>query len=845
MTTSIISAAVASANAAEGSDAIAVFNLDTPLPTASNIVVRMSEWNGASGADHGPLQYQLSGQSSWTSITSGSTLQLPVGTTGVKLKTALLTDSLTNEAGESLNFSVQQAADATGLTNSWFVASRVDIADAPAPAPTPAPAPSPTPAPSPSPSPSPSPAPAPTGPSTITAAVASAGAAEGSDAIAVFNLDTPLPTASNIVVRMSEWNGASGADHGPLQYQLSGQSSWTTITSGSTLQLPVGTTSVKLKAALLTDSLTNEAGESLNFSVQQAADAAGLTNSWFVASRVDIAEAVAPAPTPAPSPAPAPAPVSTTLVAQGLRSDVGYELFKVNTTTGEASLVKDIASGPTSSRPDYVTALGNGKAVFRASDGFYFNNDLWVTDGTEAGTVMIKDIAATDQLQSIAELGNGQAVFRVASSNNGNLDLWITDGTASGTTLLKSMAAQGWMGNEGSRKLTSLGSGKIVFSGYDATHGSEMWVTDGTASGTVMLKEFSPGATDGSFGGFTALGNGKAVFYGRDSTTSGAVRLWVTDGTESGTHVVGESVQGVSADYVVDISLLGNGKAVFTALDAQHGTQDMWVTDGTAAGTTAIGSANSLVAFFVPLGNSKAVFERFDGSRYDLWVTDGTADGTQLAKDWNSSAFIPVASVYGGLAEIFGADGSPYYLTDGTDSGTVPRDISGPSASSSPLIYTADLYQGFLKSVAALLTNTVAPAGPSIITAAVASATAAEGTDALATFNLNHALETASNIVVRMSEWNGASGADHGPLQYQLSGQSSWTSITTGSTLQLPVGTTSVKLKAALLTDSLINEAGESLNFSVQQAADAAGLTSSWFVASLVGIVEPASQSLI
>jgi len=77
MTTSIISAAVASANAAEGSDAIAVFNLDTPLPTASNIVVRMSEWNGASGADHGPLQYQLSGQSSWTSITSAAHFNCP------------------------------------------------------------------------------------------------------------------------------------------------------------------------------------------------------------------------------------------------------------------------------------------------------------------------------------------------------------------------------------------------------------------------------------------------------------------------------------------------------------------------------------------------------------------------------------------------------------------------------------------------------------------------------------------------------------------------------------------------------------------------------------------------
>ena len=53
-------------------------------------------------------------------------------------------------------------------------------------------------------------------------------------------------------------------------------------------------------------------------------------------------------------------------------------------------MVKDIDSGSGSSYPDYLTAVGT-TLYFRATDGTN-GYELWKSDGTAAGTVMVKDI---------------------------------------------------------------------------------------------------------------------------------------------------------------------------------------------------------------------------------------------------------------------------------------------------------------------------------------------------------------------------------------------------------------------------------------------------------------------
>jgi ELWxxDGT repeat protein len=131
--------------------------------------------------------------------------------------------------------------------------------------------------------------------------------------------------------------------------------------------------------------------------------------------------------------------------------------------------------------------------------------------------------------------------------------------------------------------------------------------------------------TPGFFPSFTILG-GKVLFAGADS--NGNENLWVTDGTASGTSEL--SVTGTGSlfnkGYLPSFTVLG-GKALF-ATDVQT---ELWVTDGTAAGTSELSVAGGgpLYPSGLTVFGSEVLFEGIDANGLDVaWVTDGTAAGT-------------------------------------------------------------------------------------------------------------------------------------------------------------------------------------------------------------------------
>jgi ELWxxDGT repeat protein len=96
--------------------------------------------------------------------------------------------------------------------------------------------------------------------------------------------------------------------------------------------------------------------------------------------------------------------------------------------------VLDIRAGSLSSSPSELTALPDGRALFRASDGTS-GSELWITDGTAVGTARVLDIrpgSSSSSPSGFAVLANGKAVFAANDGQVGN-ELWITDGTAAGT----------------------------------------------------------------------------------------------------------------------------------------------------------------------------------------------------------------------------------------------------------------------------------------------------------------------------------------------------------------------------------------------------------------------------
>jgi len=366
----------------------------------------------------------------------------------------------------------------------------------------------------------------------------------------------------------------------------------------------------------------------------------------------------------------------------------GSEVWVSDGTAAGTYLTKDIRTGSTGSTPANLFAPGNGTVLFSANDGTttgLHGNELWVTDGTTAGTSLLADInsgTAGSFPSGFAALAPNKVLFLATDATHG-AELWVTNGTAAGTSLVRDINATGTGASSSARYITPLGNGTAVFAANDGTtaglHGFELWITDGSSTGTSLVIDINPGTASSNPSGITAIGNGKALFNGTDATHGG--ELWVTDGTAAGTSMVRDINPGPSGSTLGSLTPLGNGSWVFSATDVTHG-RELWITDGTTAGTSMVEdinpSSDSSPTQFLSLGNGKLVFQATDGTHgLELWVTDGSSAGTSLVKDISAG---PLDSSPQGFSLLTtgkalfeandGSHGYQLWVTDGTGAGT-------------------------------------------------------------------------------------------------------------------------------------------------------------------------------
>ncbi|MBI5568598.1 MAG: hypothetical protein HY914_01500 [Desulfomonile tiedjei] len=335
-------------------------------------------------------------------------------------------------------------------------------------------------------------------------------------------------------------------------------------------------------------------------------------------------------------------------------------------------LTVDNGGGIVAVAPDqsfsYITELTNvnGTLYFGANDRVH-GFELWTSDGTETGTIMVKDMNP----------GSGNGLVGDLISVNGTLyffsqyGLYRSDGTADGTVLVKEVA-----GNS----LTDA-TGTLFFGGWDSEHGSGLWTSDGTEAGTAMIKDMSPGSEYGWIENLTNV-NGTLFFMGDEGIHG--LELWKSDGTEAGTVLIKDIVPGSEGAVPQNLTDV-DGTLFFTANDGVHG-YELWKSDGTEAGTVMIKDINPGSDYGSPLH-----LTNFDGTLFfiaedgvhgtELWKSDGTEAGTVMVKDinpgaansWSGGAYNNIVTMNGML--YFTADdgvhGQELWQSDGTEAGTI------------------------------------------------------------------------------------------------------------------------------------------------------------------------------
>ena len=329
----------------------------------------------------------------------------------------------------------------------------------------------------------------------------------------------------------------------------------------------------------------------------------------------------------------------------------GEELWRTDGTAAGTVMVKDIAPGSTSSTPADFADI-NGMAFFSASDSTG-QRALWKSDGTAAGTERVKGAPDFYGLAALTNV-NGTLFFR-AMDITGDIGLWRSDGTAAGTVLVK-----GGFRGLFTEPMVNV-NGTLFFIAYDATFNARLWKSDGTEVGTVPLT----GPLTTSSGLFNLVNcNGTLYFL----TASG---LWRSDGTPAGTVLVKGPREFVFAASLTDVT----GTLFFTAFDSTGA--GLWKSDGTPAGTVRVlGSPELQQAQLLTSVNGTLFFSGRDATGVDaLWKSDGTPAGTVIVKGApDLSSPFHLVDVNGALFFVASASqaGSPaLWRSDGTPSGTI------------------------------------------------------------------------------------------------------------------------------------------------------------------------------
>ena len=369
-----------------------------------------------------------------------------------------------------------------------------------------------------------------------------------------------------------------------------------------------------------------------------------------------------------------------------LGNDAGRTLWRSNGTPAGTVAVKALEGlhslTPTSSF-----------LFFRAEDAAH-GDEPWVSDGTSAGTRLLKDLtpgAEGSFLVDMTALGEQLVFFRQVTDPTTSAprsELWTSDGTAAGTVRVKSslpevIPSSGRRFNAAPAEVLKLG-GTLLFLTQEE-NGPALWRTDGTKAGTTRLRNVGAAGT-GVFS--TLVSGGRAFFYvnGANGTTA----VWTSDGTQGGTRrlytydatlsplmlrVLGSSLYVTTTSATTQritlrrIPLAGGSEApVFTLPNAYANEESAYPY---VTGVSAVDGGTKVYFALTISGERQAPRDA------QLWVTDGTAAGTRMlhqplsrSDEYTSPVYAAADNLVFFTADTPGTTGIEPWVSNGTPAGT-------------------------------------------------------------------------------------------------------------------------------------------------------------------------------
>jgi ELWxxDGT repeat protein len=270
---------------------------------------------------------------------------------------------------------------------------------------------------------------------------------------------------------------------------------------------------------------------------------------------------------------------------------------------------------------------------------FYEEARLYKTDGTAAGTIQASQwlgVTTTPYVTPPAFIG-ATAIF-AAGSPDQQLMRRGAGGAAEPLGLFGGFSF-----------FTGIGQG-VVFAFYGGESEHSVMFTDGTAAGTTTLLP-----RVGSVGRFTRVGN--SAMFGATAEDSTALQLWITDGTAAGTRVVKELAHDDSYPEIYPV-MAWRDLFLFSTDSARYG---LWRSDGTAEGTFPLTGERFE---HILVDGDQLTLVRFTYPGYEVWTSDGTVAGTKKRDDFATGqpAGEPFLMSGGGVGVIYTADAGEVHI---------------------------------------------------------------------------------------------------------------------------------------------------------------------------------------